>query len=72
MACIVAALGLIPLRADATAPAVSSARLRVAEETGVLAVRVSSAKPARTLQYILSRESVINAIIVLQAIGGSN
>lgn len=71
MACITAALGLIPLRGGATAAAVSSARLRVAEETGALAVKVAAAKPAQTLQTILSQESFINAITVLQAIGGS-
>ena len=71
MACIAAALGLIPLRGGATATAVSSTRLRIAEETGALAVKVATATPARTLQSVLSRESFINAITVLQAIGGS-
>jgi dihydroxy-acid dehydratase len=71
MACITAALGLIPLRGGATAAAVSSARLRIAEETGALAVKVAAAKPAQTLQSILSQESFVNAITVLQAIGGS-
>ena len=71
MACITAALGLIPLRGGATAAAVSSTRLRIAEETGALAATVAAAKPARTLQSILSRESFLNAMIVLQAIGGS-
>ena len=71
MACIAAALGLIPLRGGATATAVSSTRLRIAEETGALAVTVAAARPARTLQSVLSRESFINALIVLQAIGGS-
>jgi dihydroxy-acid dehydratase len=68
MACITAALGLMPLRA-ASAPAVSSARLRVAEETGANAVAVANAK--RTPQEMLTKESFLNAIIVLQAIGGS-
>ena len=71
MACITAALGLIPLRGGATAAAVSSTRLRIAEETGALAATVAAAKPALTLQSILSRASFINAITVLQAIGGS-
>jgi dihydroxy-acid dehydratase len=71
MACITAALGLIPLRGGATAAAVSSTRLRIAEETGALAVKVATGESARGLQSILSRESFINAIIVLQAIGGS-
>jgi len=68
MACIVAALGLMPLR-GASAPAVSSARLRIAEETGANAV--AAAKARRTPQEILSKESFLNAIVVLQAIGGS-
>lgn len=68
MACITAALGMMPLR-GASAPAVSSARLRIAEETGANAVSV--AKTKRKPQEILSKESFINAITVLQAIGGS-
>lgn len=68
MACITAALGFMPLR-GATAPAVSSARLRIAEETGTNAVSVATAK--RTPQEMLSKESFLNAITVLQAIGGS-
>jgi dihydroxy-acid dehydratase len=67
-----AALGLTPLRGGATAAAVSSTRLRIAEETGALAVKVAAAQPARTLQDILSRESFINAIIVLRTIRTSN
>ncbi|GFG08208.1 minichromosome loss protein 1 [Aspergillus udagawae] len=68
MACITAALGLMPLR-GASAPAVSSVRARIAEETGAHAVAVALAK--RRPQDILSKESFFNAIIVLQAIGGS-
>lgn len=68
MACITAALGMMPLR-GASAPAVSSARLRIAEETGANAVAV--AKSARKPQDILTKESFLNAITVLQAIGGS-
>jgi dihydroxy-acid dehydratase len=68
MACITAALGFMPLR-GASAPAVSSTRLRIAEETGANAVAVAAAK--RTPQEMLSKESFLNAIIVLQAIGGS-
>jgi dihydroxy-acid dehydratase len=68
MACVTAALGMMPLR-GASAPAVSSARLRIAEETGANAVAVAklSTKP----QDILTKESFLNAITVLQAIGGS-
>ncbi|KAJ7611623.1 dihydroxy-acid/6-phosphogluconate dehydratase [Roridomyces roridus] len=68
MACITAALGLMPLR-GASAPAVSATRLRVAEETGknaVLAV-TDEHRP----QELLTKESFLNAITVLQAIGGS-
>ncbi|EPS27449.1 hypothetical protein PDE_02392 [Penicillium oxalicum 114-2] len=68
MACIIAALGMMPLK-GASAPAVSSARLRLAEETGTIAVAV--AKAHRKPQELLSKESFLNAITVLQAIGGS-
>ncbi|KAJ5106719.1 dihydroxy-acid and 6-phosphogluconate dehydratase [Penicillium angulare] len=68
MACITAALGLIPLQ-GATAPAVSAARMRIAEQTGANAV--AAAKAQRTPQALLSAESFYNAAIVLQAIGGS-
>ncbi|KAL5338799.1 dihydroxy-acid/6-phosphogluconate dehydratase [Aspergillus crustosus] len=68
MACITAALGMMPLR-GASAPAVSSARARVAEETGANAVL--GAKNKWKPQEILSKESFLNAITVLQAIGGS-
>lgn len=68
MACVTAALGMMPLR-GASAPAVSSARLRIAEETGANAVVV--AKAHRKPQEIMTKESFLNAITVLQAIGGS-
>lgn len=68
MACVTAGLGFMPLR-GASAPAVSSARLRIAEETGTNAVSVAAAK--RTPQEMLTKESFLNAITVLQAIGGS-
>ena len=74
MACIVAALGLTELRSGATAAAVSSARLRVAEHTGSAAVSMLSKHKSGTSmapQSILTRESFLNAITVLQAIGGS-
>src|SRR5438067_5373 len=71
MACVAAALGLMPLR-GATAPAVSSARLRIAEETGRLAVAAAAAtEEKRTPQRLLTADSFHNAITVLQAIGGS-
>jgi dihydroxy-acid dehydratase len=68
MACILASLGLMPFK-GASAPAVSSARLRVAEETGKIAVQLTKSKLAP--QQLLTRESFLNAITVLQAIGGS-
>ncbi|KAL4900021.1 hypothetical protein BDW74DRAFT_171105 [Aspergillus multicolor] len=68
MACITAALGMMPLR-GASAPAVSSARARVAEETGANAVKAAHKKWKP--QDILSKESFLNALTVLQAIGGS-
>lgn len=68
MACLTAALGLIS-PAGASAAAVSAARLRIAEETGKNAVACVAEK--RTPQSLLSRESFLNALTVLQAIGGS-
>ncbi len=73
MACIVEALGLMPL-GSATPPATSASRIRVAENTGKLAVKISVADESRkriTPQDVLTRESFTNAIIVLHAIGGS-
>ncbi|KAI7968997.1 hypothetical protein EIK77_008188 [Talaromyces pinophilus] len=68
MACITAALGLIPLQ-GASAPAVSAGRLRIAEQTGANAV--AAAINQRTPQNMLSADSFYNAAVVLQAIGGS-
>lgn len=70
MACITVALGLMPFN-SASAPAVSSARMRIAEQTGATAVSVAFNLDSRRPQQILSRESFLNAITVLQAIGGS-
>ncbi|KAI7221367.1 dihydroxy-acid and 6-phosphogluconate dehydratase [Hortaea werneckii] len=70
IACVVAALGMMPFK-GASAPAVSSARLRVAEETGAMAVAAASNVEQRRPQSVLSKESFLNAITVLQAIGGS-
>lgn len=70
MACITAALGMIPLQ-GASAPAVSSMRLRVAEETGVNAVKAVASKGVLAPQSLLTKASFLNAIVVLQAIGGS-
>ena len=68
MACITVGLGMMPFN-SASAPAVSSARLRVAEATGARAVDVAATQ--RRPQSILSKKSFLNAITVLQAIGGS-
>ncbi|CAJ2500611.1 Uu.00g034640.m01.CDS01 [Anthostomella pinea] len=70
MACILVALGLVPFK-GASAPAVSSARLRIAEETGANAVAIITAGETLKPQSLLTRESFINAITVLQSIGGS-
>lgn len=71
MACITAALGLIDLKAGATSPAVSSARLRVAEETGRDAVELLRGEEWFQPQHLLGYENFLNAMIVLQATGGS-
>lgn len=71
MACITAALGLIDLKAGATSPAVSSARLRVAEETGRNAVELLRNEEGFQPQHLLGYENFLNAMIVLQATGGS-
>jgi dihydroxy-acid dehydratase len=70
MACVTAGLGLLELKSGATAAAVSSARLRVAEQTGRDAVAMLKMDGMRP-QDLLTRESFLNAITVLQAIGGS-
>ncbi|OTA64209.1 dehydratase [Hypoxylon sp. EC38] len=70
MACILVGLGLMPFK-GATAPAVSSARLRIAEETGANAVKIITTGEKLKPHALLTRESFLNAITVLQAIGGS-
>lgn len=45
--------------------------MRIAEETGAIAVATASKLEERRPQSVLSKESFLNAIIVLQAIGGS-
>ncbi|TDL17200.1 dihydroxyacid dehydratase [Rickenella mellea] len=70
MACIVEALGLMPL-GSATAPAVSSARSRIAEQTGSAIVAMAARNPPLRPQDILTLSSFENAITVLQALGGS-
>ncbi|GAB7346860.1 hypothetical protein MBLNU459_g1944t1 [Dothideomycetes sp. NU459] len=71
MACVTAALGMMSLR-GASAPAVSSARLRIAEETGSNAVKAINNLEKFRPQTLLTKESFLNAITVLQAIGGSS
>ena len=68
MACILVGLGLMPFN-GASAPAVSAARLRIAESTGANAV--AAFKANLRPQALLTEESFENAITVLQAIGGS-
>lgn len=70
MACILVGLGMMPF-AGATAPAVSSARLRIAEETGKNAAAACQQRERLQPQALLTRESFLNAITVLQATGGS-
>ena len=66
MACLTEALGLAPL-GTATAPANSSRRLMIAEQAGRLAARTDLLRPSQ----VLTRASFENAIVLLQAIGGS-
>jgi dihydroxy-acid dehydratase len=68
MACIAEALGMT-LPGTAAIPAVHADRLRAAEATGALAVRLAESrlKPSR----IVTPKSVENALRVLLALGGS-
>jgi dihydroxy-acid dehydratase len=68
MACIVEALGMI-LPGTAAIPAVHADRLRAAEETGALAVRLIGSQ--LTPDRLINEKSVENALRVLLAIGGS-
>lgn len=68
MACIAEALGMI-VPGTAAIPAVHADRVRAAEETGRLAVRLIGS--GRTPRKIITRESVENALRVLLALGGS-
>ena len=69
MACIVEALGLA-LPMSATAPAPHADRLRIAEASGKRAAEMAIAGTPRPAELI-TEASVRNAMIVLQAIGGS-
>jgi dihydroxy-acid dehydratase len=68
MACIAEALGLM-VPGGASAPAVTADRVRVAEQTGTLAVQI--AKNRLTIDKILDERAFENAMRVLLAIGGS-
>jgi dihydroxy-acid dehydratase len=68
MACITEALGMC-LPGTAAIPAVHADRLRAAEATGALAVRLIGSQ--LTPDRIVNRKSVENALRVLLAIGGS-
>jgi dihydroxy-acid dehydratase len=68
MACIAEALGMI-LPGTAAIPAVHADRLRAAEATGALAVKLIGSK--LTPDKIITQKSVENALRVLLAVGGS-
>ncbi|MBC5766048.1 IlvD/Edd family dehydratase [Ramlibacter albus] len=68
MACIAEALGMT-VPGGASPPAVTSARMRVAEDTGAVAVQM--AKSGLTVDRILTGKAFENAMRVLLAIGGS-
>ena len=68
MACIAEALGMI-LPGTAAIPAVHADRLRAAEATGAAAVALAHSR--LTMDKIVTRAAVENALRVLLAIGGS-
>lgn len=68
MACIAEALGMT-VPGGATPPAVTADRMRVAELTGMQAVRI--AQQRLTIDKILTPDAFENAMRVLLAIGGS-
>jgi dihydroxy-acid dehydratase len=68
MACIAEALGMT-VPGGASPPAVTAARIRVAEDTGTRAVQM--AKERLTIDKILTPEAFENAMRVLLSIGGS-
>ncbi|WP_326543993.1 IlvD/Edd family dehydratase [Pseudorhodoferax sp.] len=68
MACIAEALGMT-VPGGASPPAVTAARMRVAEHTGEIAVQV--ARQRLTIDRILTPAAFENAMRVLLAIGGS-
>ncbi len=68
MACVAEALGMT-VPGGATPPAVTADRIRVAEDTGTLAVKM--ARERLTIDKILTPAAFENALRVLLAIGGS-
>ncbi len=68
MACLAEALGMM-LPGLAAVPAVSSRRLRLAEESGRRIVQM--AEESLTPERVMTREAFENAIRVLMAVGGS-
>ena len=68
MACIAEALGMT-VPGGASPPAVTADRIRVAEETGTLAVKMAHER--LTIDKVLTAKSFENAMRVLLAIGGS-
>jgi dihydroxy-acid dehydratase len=68
MACIAEALGMT-VPGGAAPPAVTAARMRVAEDTGTVAVQM--AKSRLTIDKVLTAKAFENAMRVLLAIGGS-
>ena len=68
MACIAEALGIM-VPGGASAPAVTADRIRIAEETGTLAVQMAHQR--LTIDKILTAKAFENAMRVLLAIGGS-
>jgi dihydroxy-acid dehydratase len=68
MACIAEALGIM-VPGGASAPAVTADRIRIAEETGTLAVQMAHQR--LSIDKILTAKAFENAMRVLLAIGGS-
>ena len=68
MACIAEALGMT-VPGGASPPAVTADRIRVAEQTGTLAVQM--ARDRLTIDKVLTAKAFENAMRVLLAIGGS-
>jgi dihydroxy-acid dehydratase len=68
MACIAEALGMT-VPGGASPPAVTAARMRVAEDTGTVAVQM--ARSRLTIDQVLTAKAFENAMRVLLAIGGS-